>query len=237
MDRDFKPKTGQITLSSIIGRGILHELECADTGRLTVPDIEGPCEIGLYTVTLTLASSCEQQMLLCGQTESGRMLDHDACKKILSLPVQEWTEEGHCSPHWLKGVGQPHRLDRLVPVQDLLRVQMEKLSPVLTEKIERMKQRVTAEKAALSRALNALDSQVQQAQAELETVTGDRLRRLTLQKRVTRLRQEYMKRQESQFFDAMRLDMELEEKIKAFAEKEKLTAKMQRKFLLRIEVN
>lgn len=43
-----------------------------------------------------------------------------------------------------------------------------------------------------------------------------------------------MKRQENQFFDAMRLDMELEEKIKAFAEKEKPTAKVQREFVVRV---
>jgi hypothetical protein len=46
-----------------------------------------------------------------------------------------------------------------------------------------------------------------------------------------------MKRQESQFFDAMRLDVELEEKIKSFAEKEKLTAKVQREFVVVIDKN
>lgn len=47
---------------------------------------------------------------------------------------------------------------------------------------------------------------------------------------------ERIKRQESQFFDIMRLDIEPEGKIKSFAEKEKLIAKIQREFLLRIEV-
>ena len=84
----------------------------------------------------------------------------------------------------------------------------------------------------MSRELNTLDSQVQQAQAELEAVTGDRLKRLATQKKINQLRQEYMKRQENQFFDAMRLYMELEEKIKAFADKEKLTAKVQREFVV-----
>ena len=88
----------------------------------------------------------------------------------------------------------------------------------------------------MSRELNALDSQVQQAQAELEAVIGDRLKRLATQKKINQLRQEYMKRQESQFFDAMRLDMGLEEKIKSFAEKEKLTAKVKREFLVTVEV-
>ena len=48
---------------------------------------------------------------------------------------------------------------------------------------------------------------------------------------------EQMKRQESQFFDAMRLDMELEEKMKSFADKEKLTARVQREFVVVIDKN
>lgn len=234
MSKDFKPKAGQITLSSIIGRGILHELECSDTGSLTVPDIEEPCEIGLYSVTLTSASSRTERSVLCGRTESGNVLDEDACKEILSLPVQDYIQEGHSAPHWLKHGNRPHGLDELVPTKKLLVAEMEKLSPAQADEMERMKQQVSADKAALSRELNALDSQVQQAQAELEAVTGDRLQRLALQKKVTKLRQEYMKRQENQFFDAMRLDMELEEKIKAFAEKEKLTARVQREFVVRV---
>lgn len=234
MSKDFKPKAGQITLSSIIGRGILHELECSDTGSLTIPDIEEPCEIGLYSVTLTSASNRTERSVLCGRTESGKVLNEDACKEILSLPVQDSTQEGHSAPHWLKHGSRPYVLDELVPIQQLLAAEMDKLSPAQADEMERMKQQVSADKAALSRELNALDSQVQQAQAELEAVTGDRLQRLALQKKVTKLRQEYMKRQENQFFDAMRLDVELEEKIKAFAEKEKLTAKVQREFVVRV---
>lgn len=107
MSKDFKPKAGQITLSSVIGRGILHELECSDTGSLTVPDIEEPCEIGLYSVTLTSASSRTERAVLCGRTESGNVLDEDACKEILSLPVQDSTQEGHSAPHWLKHGAAP----------------------------------------------------------------------------------------------------------------------------------
>lgn len=118
-----------------------------------------------------------------------------------------------------------------------LAAQLERLSPAQAEETERMERQVSADKAALSRELNTLDSQVQQAQVELEAVTGDRLKRLAAQKKINQLRQEYMKRQESQFFDAMRLDMELEEKIKSFADKEKLTARVQREFVVTMRRN
>lgn len=247
MSKDFRPKAGQLTLSSIIGRGILHELKCADTGQLRIKNLEltmqnskceiEPCEIGLYAVSISNSTSEAEYFVLCGQTESGKVLDHDACQAILSLPVEDYTEGDHKSPHWLKSGGQFHRLDEFVPKKELLNQHMERLSPAQADEIERIKQRVSTEKAALSREINALDSKAREAAAELETVTGDRLKRLALQKKVNQLRQEYMKRQESQFFDAMRLDMELEEQVKAFAKKEKLNVKVIREFLVQVTSN
>ena len=237
MAKDFKPKAGQITLSSIIGRGILHELECANEGVLTIPTVQEPCQIALYTVTLVSGSSRTEHAVLCGLTDSGKALDDAACRSIFDLPVESSTEDERRSPHWLKGTSRPHPLDRLVPSDKMMAEQLERLSPAQAEEMERMKQQVSANKAALSRELNTLDSQVQQAQAELEAVTGDRLKRLAAQKKINQLRQEYMKHQESQFFDAMRLDMELEEKMKSFADKEKLTARVQREFVVVIDKN
>ncbi len=43
-----------------------------------------------------------------------------------------------------------------------------------------------------------------------------------------------MKGRESQFFDAMRLDVEMEEQVKKFAEQEKLTAKVVREFVVKV---
>ena len=235
MAKDFKPKAGQITLSSIIGRGILHELESANEGVLTIPTVTEPCQIALYTVTLVSGSSRTEHAVLCGRTKSGKTLDDTACRSILELPVECFMEDERRSPHWLKGSSRPHPLDSLVPVDMLLAAQLERISPAQAEEMERMKQQVSADKAALSRELNTLDSKVHEAESELGTVTGDRLKRLAMQKKINQLRQEYMKREQSQFFDAMRLDMELEEKIKSFAEKEKLTAKVQREFIISIE--
>ena len=236
MARDFKPKAGQITLSSIIGRAILREMACTDTGTLTVPDCPEPCQIGLYTVTVSSKAHGMQKELpvLCGLTASGQYLDDAACQKIMELPIQNCTVTGNPCAHWLKREGMPHKLDQLVPKEKLVTDQMQQLAPAQAEEIDRLKQSLTTQKAVLIREINQLESRVQEAVSELETVTGDRLKRLAVQKKVNQLRQEYMKRQENQFFDAMRLDMELEEKIKAFAEKEKLTAKVQREFVMTI---
>lgn len=183
MAKDFKPKAGQLTLSSIIGRGILHELESANEGVLTIPTVPEPCQIALYTVTLVSVSSRTEHAVLCGLTESGKALDDAACRSILDLPVESSTENERRSPHWLKGSSRPHPLDGLVPMGALLAAQLERLSPAQAEVMERMKQQVSTDKAALSRELNTLGSKVHEAEAELEAVTGDRLKRLATQKK------------------------------------------------------
>ena len=134
----------------------------------------------------------------------------------------------------MKRGGPPHELDRLVPVGALLERESANLSPAQAEEMERMKLRCNGQKAALARKLDGLEVQVRALEAERESVTGDRLRRLSLEKEATRLRRELMKGRENQFFDAMRLDLELEEQIKKFVEQEKLTAKVTREFVVEV---
>ena len=234
MGGGFKPRAGQITFSSIIGQGVLHEIECANAGTLTVEGTIEPCRIGLYTVTLTGGSARREIPVLCGVTDSGRALSEDECRAVLALPVLGCAEDGSRSPHWLKGRSAPHELDKLVPVGALLEQEAEKLSPAQAEEMERMKLRCNGHKAALARKLDGLEVQIRALEAERESVTGDRLKRLSLEKEATRLRRELMKGRESQFFDAMRLDVELEEQIQKFAEQEKLTAKVIREFMIAV---
>jgi phosphoribulokinase len=101
--------------------------------------------------------------------------------------------------------------------------------------MERMKLRCNGQKAALVRKLDGLEGQVRTLEAERESVTGDRLRRLSLEKQATKLRRELMKGRESQFFDSMRLDLELDEQVRKFAEQEKLTARVTREFVIAVK--
>ena len=235
MGGEFKPRAGRITFSSVIGQGILHEMQCAGSGTLTVEEDIEPCQIGLYTVTLTGGRNRREVPVLCGITDHGRPLSEEECKTLLALPVKDCTEDGPRSPHWLKGRGAPYELDKLVPVGALLEREAEKLSPAQAEELERMKLRVNGQKAALARKLDGLEVKVKSLESEREAVTGDRLKRLALEKQATQLRRELMKGRESQFFNAMRLDVELEEQVKQFAEQEKLTAKVTREFVIAVK--
>ena len=94
-----------------------------------------------------------------------------------------------------------------------------------------------AQKAALAQKLDGLEVKGKALETEREVVIGDQLKRLALEKQATQLRRELMRGRENQFFDAMRLDVELEEQVKRFAEQEKLMAKVQREFVIKVVGN
>ena len=235
MAKDFKPRYGRITLTSIIGRGILHELACADAGALTVKGNVEPCQIGLYHVIIYAEKRrISEESVLVGRTDAGMELTDEQCRALLALPAESYTEEGRAVPQWLKSSSARHNLDGLVPTGRLIKAQSAQLSPMMAEEAERRRQQVKQKKAALAKELAALETRVKMLESERDGITGDRLKRLSLEKEINRVRKEFLSRQENQFFDAMRLDLELEEQLKALAAREKLTARVTREFVVKI---
>jgi len=236
MAKDFKPRYGRITLTSIIGRGILHELACADTGAITVKGNVEPCQIGLYHVIIYAEKRrIAEESVLVGRTDAGMELTDEQCRALLALPAESYTEEGRAVPQWLKSSSARHNLDGLVPTGRLIEAQSAQLSPMMAEEAERLRQQVKQKKAALAKELAALETRVKTLESERDAITGDRLKRLSLEKEINRVRKEFLSRQENQFFDAMRLDLELEEQLKVLAAREKLTAKVTREFVVSIQ--
>lgn len=235
MSPDFKPRHGRITLSSIVGRGILNELECANEGTMLVQGDVPACSVGLYHVELNSGDRCvSEQAVLVGQTDDGKLLLQEECCTLLALPVVSVEHRGRMTPHWLKGSGAQEALDALVPVDDLIATQQQKLSPAKEEVIEAYRMETKAKKAALTHEIDDLAEKIRKAEAERDAMTTDRLRILAMNRQINQLRQTFMKKQESQFFDAMRLDMELEERIKRFTDAERLTATVVREFIVRL---
>lgn len=233
---DFKPKYGRITLSSILGRGILHHLECADDGAIVVDADIPSCQIALYGVEIK--PSYNEYSILIGKTDTGEMLSEEECRKILSLPVISYTEDGHKSAHWLRTsmTGSRHELDRCVNTDEFLEKETEQLTPLQAEEVDRMKLQTVKNKSALSHAVDALEKQVKTMETELAG-TDDRLLRLKLQKQINTIQKEFMQKQETQFFEEMQLDLKLEKDIEAFLGKEKPTARVTREFIIKVEGN
>ena len=236
MVSDFKPKYGRITLSSILGRGILHHLECADEGTIVVDAEISPCTIALYSVEIK--PHCKECAVLIGKTDMGEMLSEEECRKILALPVLSYTQSEHKSAHWLRASmsGSRHELDRCVSTDELLEKEAEQLTSLQAEEVDRMKLQTAKSKSALSHAVDALEKQVRTLENELDS-TDDRLLRLKMQKRINTIQKEFMQKQETQFFEEMQLDLKLEQDIEAFLGKEKPTAKVTREFILKVEGN
>lgn len=234
--KDFKPKSGQITLFSTLVRGILHNIACGDTGTINIQNKYcNCCNIGLYTVEVYSGNNNIACIpVLCGQSDDGKILSEKECQNILQQPIQELKETSRPIPHWLKSENRKHPLDSFVPIENILKEQTEKLSPIKQEELEQIKLSVKSKKNALHRELKVLEEQEKSAQKQLEQTTGDRLKRIQLEKQITKLHREFMKKQESQFFEEMQIDMKLEEDIKNFYEREKLTVKVQREFVIEV---
>lgn len=238
MSQDFKPRHGRITLSSIVGRGILNELECANEGTMLVQGDAPACSVGLYHVELNAGDRrVSEQAVLIGQTDDGKLLSQEECRALLALPVVSVEHRGRMTPHWLKASGEQEALDALVPVDEIIAAQQKKFSPAQEEVIEAYRLETKAKKDALTHEIDDLAEKIRKAEAERDAMTTDRLRILAMNRQINQLRQAFMKKQESQFFDAMRLDMELEEQIKRFTETERLTATVTREFILRVRKN
>ena len=236
MASDFKPRAGRITLSSILGRGILHELTCPEAGIIKMQANVEPCRIGLYHVIIfSEKRRIAEKSVLVGKTDAGIEMDEEQCRELLALPVEVCTGEGPSRPQWLKREGRRDSLDELVPVRDLLAAQVEKLSPVFAEEAASLKLAADRKKATLSKELSAAEAELGAIERERDAITGDRLKRLSLDKRFNQLRREVLQRQENQFFDALRVDAELEEQLAALAGREKLTARVTREFIVRVE--
>ena len=235
MGKDFKPRHGRITLTSIIGRGILHELECADMGTLTVQGCVEPCTIALcHVVLMTGKRRVSEHSIFVGKTDAGAVISEDQCREIMALRVASYIESEHKAPHWLKQSSRPHELDKLVPVQKLIDEQETSLSPEQAEEAAELKRQTAAQKAELNRELDALDTQIRVLETERSQITGDRLKILALDKQINQLRREYMTKKENQFFDAMRLDLELEEKLKTLTGRDKVTARVTKEYHVHI---
>ncbi len=229
--KEFK----KITLMSPLSKGIISNIECADKGNLVIENIDEPCKIALYTVDIMAGSryTGKSYNLLCGLTESGKELTNDECLKILDSPVISYEEGENKQAAFLK-TGRPSPLDRIVPLDKLIEKSMEENSSVQAEEIERIKQRATVSKNALEHSLSDIKSDINETEKRISELTSDRMKRLMLERKLGELKTNLLRKEESIYFDAMRIDLSCEESIKKFIDDERINARLQRHFEIEI---
>ena len=229
--KEFK----KITLLTPLAKGIVHNIECTDEGKLTVDAEIEPCKIALYTVDIIAGRQHTGKVfnLLCGVTDSGQPLTNDECLKILEYPVVDFEEIGRCRAVWLK-TPKASIMDRLIPLDELIQKSVEDNLSAQAEEIERIKQRASVNKNSLEHTLGDLKSAVAEIEKKLAAQSSDRMTKLMLERKLGEAKNNLMSKEESIYFDAMRIDLACEESIKEFLEKEKITGRLQKHFELQV---
>ena len=100
-----------------------------------------------------------------------------------------------------------------------------------------MKLAATVKKNGLNHALDDLELQMKELTKELDAVKSDRLKLLMVERKVSQLKNEMLKKKEGLFFDEMQIDVELDKKINEFLGRETISVKASRQFVLEINNN
>lgn len=112
--------------------------------------------------------------------------------------------------------------------------EQKKLFPMQQEEVARLKQSSVIRKNKLNHTLDDLSAQLKELIAEKESVNSDRLKLLTVERKMSLLNNDISKNKEGLFFDEMRIDVETE-KIKEFLNREEITAKAVRQFVVEVK--
>ena len=229
--KEFK----KITLISPLAKGILSDTSCADGGTVTVDGKIEPCRIAFYTIDIMAGRSYTGRSynLLCGVTKSGKQLTNDECLNILAMPVTDWTEDGRRTESWLKSRSSS-QMDRLVPLDEFVEQSVQENSSAQAEEMDRLRRKASVDKAKLEHDLVDIRSEISEIEKQSANTTSDRMQRLVLERKLGEAKNKLMAKEESIYFDAMRIDLACEESIKEFLKREQLSARLQRHFEIEV---
>ncbi|MGN1136923.1 MAG: helicase-related protein, partial [Oscillospiraceae bacterium] len=197
--KEFK----KLSLLSPLSKGITFNIGCSDYGSITA-DCE-TCTIALYLIKLYAGRrEIKSIPVLVGVTTDNRMLSHSECESILNSTVYSYAEQGDRKPYWLKS-GKFDKMDGLVNLDEYVKKEEEKLTPLQHEEIDRMKLAAANKKNALLHSLDDTELDMKQAEKEKESVRSDRLKLLMIERKISVLKNELSKRKEGLFFDEMQI--------------------------------
>ena len=226
--KEFK----KLSLLSPLSKGITFNIGCSDYGSITA-DCEN-CTIALYLIKLYAGrQEIKSIPVLVGVTEDNRILSHNECENVLNSHVYSFEEQGDRKPYWLKS-GKFDKMDGLVNLDEYVKKEEEKLTPMQHEEIDRMKLAAANKKNNLLHSLDYIELDMKQAEKEKESVRSDRLKLLMIERKISVLKNELSKRKEGLFFDEMQIDVDLEKQINEFLGREKITAKAERQFVMEV---
>ena len=215
MSRDFKPAAGRITLTSILVKGILNEIACAEKGIIKNSKISEPSIIYFYNVVLR--NKKHQYLadydILTGKTENGHVLDEKKCLKIINQPANDITTEGRKNPYWLKTATGSSRdlLDTQIQ-RDLKERYVNENAKRFDADVDLIKLRASRQKSLLEQNLFGTRQDVKMIRDSM-TKASDRLEELKIQKQLNMQEKELKRKEEGLFLEQARIDIAAEDEI------------------------
>lgn len=258
----FKPIQGRITITGFLANGIFKNLKCEEYGSLVVDSDIEKSTIGLYCISIVPKDSIIpidiNYYVFTGQTESGKILSNEECKKIMSLPVLSYKEEFKIDENQKRmaesnglkyrptrhsfedrsmfSKPKPHQIDNYVPVNEYIKKYIEDYESANSEEIEQIKLQITKKKEHLELELNDIKAHVDELKYEVEHA-NERVKKMRAERQLKLAQKELMEKEENLFLHAAKLDFELEKQIQEITNNSQITAKVKRHYLIEVYGN
>ena len=228
----FKPVSGRVTLASPIGRGVLHNVECADEGTITAKGVP-ECKLAFYAVTVSKKGASTVYNVFAGKTADQPLSDED-CRSIMALSALSFTEEGRRAPAWLKrstGRSNTHELDSLLDLNIFKDRAVWDMSDARREEVAAIAERARREKSLLNREVESLKNELRQIENALLR-TDSVADRVDAEKKKAAVSKILKSREQSLFMDGLRIDADAEAAVQTIADNANLTVVATRLFMI-----
>lgn len=233
------PKSARFTITNSLAKNIISEIfwrGIPDTGEIVVDSELEPCNIGFYEVEVKSKGSFFEAWnyyAFVGLTKNGKILSEQECRKIMDLPVVDFSSQGETfGPRDGLAKSKPHAdLDDLVDVQTFIDKTLSETSLAQAEEIKRLEAYTLNAKAGLERELDQLRYTVKQLQDDWKQALNV-AQKLDAQKKLNVLQKELKDREQNLFMAKMRLDADMETQIETIKSNTKLTTKITRIFTI-----
>lgn len=224
MAKDFKPRYGRITLTSIIGQGILQEIECGDSGKMTIGEVQMTNDKGQMTInkdrlpyiialySMKIDGQLNSYPYFVGVDANGQALREEMCKEVLQYEGVKVNETTRKSVHWLRTSCKPHPIDK-----DLDKTKFKNSHLISQEASNTIGQQIQLETKRklheIEYGLKELSNEIENIAIDIESAKTDRVKVLTLTRLLKEKQHALRQKEDNIYFDKMRLEQELEQQM------------------------
>lgn len=245
MSKGYRPRSGRHTVTGPLAKAVIDEICWAgipDRGEIVVDAdpqlLSGPCSIGFYQVRVRPKGNYRGGCLFypfVGKMRSGRILSDAECRKIMALPVLNFSTQGEVYGEGNRHVRtkQPDVLDALIQPDVFLQKTLAETGAAEKEELERLKAQAADAEFALESRPEGLRARIRAEERKSEGELS-RVEKLESQKKLAVLRKELKQSEQHLFMNRLNLDRLLEENIKQFLENTQFIVEVNRQFAVQV---